>query len=347
MSSVVVVGGGPAGCAFALTAARAGHDVVLIDEQRRRQTWPGEALPAGGKELVDSIFGPGLLAEHGIAHGTAAAWGSDQLVANDFMTHWSGHGWHLDRSRFDADLRDRVRAAGVDVAVERLTAVGGKPGEWRVNERWLAEWVIDASGRAGAVVGRLGVPLVRFDDQVALIGVAPDRGGERVTTVESTRIGWWYTAPLPGGMRVAALVTDSDLVEPDRQTMWQMSLAMTRHIADIVGQSTPHDIGAYPAGSRHRAQFFGTGWIAVGDTAMAFDPLSGQGLITGLVMAAHAGHGLNGDLNAWAQNYQGIFDEHQLVRASFYKAEQRWRDEPFWKRRLLDDRCESLHPGTL
>ena len=31
---VVVVGGGPAGCAYAVTAAHAGHSVVLLDDGR-------------------------------------------------------------------------------------------------------------------------------------------------------------------------------------------------------------------------------------------------------------------------------------------------------------------------
>ena len=34
MPEVVVVGGGPAGCASAIFLAQAGHEVVLVDEAR-------------------------------------------------------------------------------------------------------------------------------------------------------------------------------------------------------------------------------------------------------------------------------------------------------------------------
>ena len=331
-----MVGGGPAGCSFAVSAAQAGHHVVLLDEDRRRQTWPGEALPAGGEELVDSIFGPGLFTGHEVAHGTTAAWGTNQLIAHDFMAHWSGHGWHLDRARFDADLRDRARAAGAVLEAERLMSLDGQRGAWLLNERWTAEWVIDATGRSGAVMGRLGVPLVRLDDQIALIGVVPDRGGERVTTVESVPMGWWYTAPLPDSKRVAALITDADLVAHDRQNMWHTALKATHHIAAIVGPKTPTNIGAYPASSQYREHLVGDGWISVGDAAVALDPLSGQGMITGLVMAAHAGHALEGDLHSWADNYRGLLIEHESTRTQFFDLEQRWPDEPFWARRLSD-----------
>ena len=71
MTTIAVVGGGPAGCALAVTAARCGHDVVIYDEARRLKSWPGESLPAGAGELVASVFGSDVLAGHAKAFGTA------------------------------------------------------------------------------------------------------------------------------------------------------------------------------------------------------------------------------------------------------------------------------------
>lgn len=333
MADVVVVGGGPAGCAFAVTAARAGHAVTLLDDGRRPATWPGEALPAGGGELIDSVFGVGLLDGHAVAHGTRAAWGCDDLVAHDFMAHWAGHGWHLDREAFDAALRERTRAAGVDVVTERASALGGGPGEWSVNHRWHAEWIVDASGRAGALVGRLRVERVRLDEQVALVAVVADAGGERVTTVEAVPEGWWYTAPLPSAGRVAALVTDADLVGSDRLGAWREALARSTHIARLVASTDGVAVGAYPAGAAYRARLHGDGWIAVGDAAVSVDPLSSQGLITGMVMAAHAGRLIGADLAGWEASYRRVLDEHEANRSALYAAETRWPDAPFWARR--------------
>ena len=335
---VVVVGGGPAGCAYAVTAVRAGHSVVLLDDGRRPATWPGEALPAGGAELVQSIFGVGVLEGHAEAYGTSAAWGSADLVAHDFMAHWAGRGFHLDRAVFDETLRVRARAAGVDVVVERMSEVSGGAGDWRINDRWEADWLVDASGRAGAVAGRLGVPRVRLDNQVALIAVVPDEGGERVTTVEAIPQGWWYSAPLPGGARVAALVTDADLVGPDRLRTWHEALDLARSIASLVDSTVVDEVAAYPAGAAYREHLHGDGWVAVGDAAVSVDPLSSQGLITGIVMAAHAARLIETDLAAWELNYRAVLAEHEETRAWLYAEETRWPDSPFWARRSVTSR---------
>ena len=338
MADVIVVGGGPAGTAYALVATREGHAVTLLDDGRRPATWPGEALPAGGAELVESVFGAGVLAGHAEAYGTAAAWGSDELIDHHFMAHWTGRGFHLDRSVLDETLRKRAQAEGVAVAAERLSTVSRQGGTWRINDRWEADWLVDASGRAGAVVGRLGVPRVRLDNQVALIAVVADAGGARVTTVEAIPDGWWYSAPLPGGARVAALVTDADLVGPDRLRTWHEALDLARSIASLVGTGVVSEVAAYPAGAAYLEYLHGDGWVAVGDAAVSVDPLSSQGLITGIVMAAHAARLIETDLASWELNYRAVLAEHEETRAWLYAEERRWPDAPFWARRAVTSR---------
>ena len=336
MADVIVVGGGPAGCAFAVTATRCGHRATVLDEGRRLRTWPGEALPAGGGELVASVFGADVLDGHAPAYGTSAAWGSAELVDHSFMAHWSGHGWHLDRGAFDESLRDMARDVGVTVVTERVHAIDGDAGAWRVNDRWSGQWLVDASGRAGAVVSRLGVPRVRIDEQVALVGVVPDRGGERVTTVEAVTDGWWYTAPLPGERRVVAYVTDVDLAPADRSAGWEGLLHQTLHVRDLVGSVGHVNVNAYPSDTTYREQIVGPGWLAVGDAAVAFDQLSSQGLVTGMVMAARAGAMLADGLDGWAADYRAVLDEHIALRAEFARAEHRWPESAFWHRRRVN-----------
>ena len=322
MARVVVVGGGPSGCAFAITAARCGHDVVLYDDGRRLRSWPGESLPSGGGELAASVFGASILDGHLRAYGTAAAWGSSELVAHDYMGHWAGHGWILDRARFDAAAREATAEAGVKVVAERVSYM---PQD--------ADWVVDASGRAGAMVSRHDSVRVTCDDQVALIGVVADVGGEHITTVETVREGWWYTTPLPHERRVVALVTDADLVGADRHATWCGALAGTTHIAELAGDVSTAEVGAYPSGTAYRDRIVGDGWLAVGDAAVCFDPLSSQGLVTGIVMAARAATMLDGGLGEWAADYRAVLDEHLAVRDEYLHAETRWPESPFWARR--------------
>jgi flavin-dependent dehydrogenase len=324
MASILVAGAGPSGCAFAITAARRGHTVTMVDEGRRRPPWAGESLPAGGRELLESVFAPGVLGGQAVSYGTAAAWSAPDLIAHDYMAHWAGAGWHVDRVVLDARLRHECAAAGV------MIRTGAAPASFDGYDR-----VADATGRAGAIAARQGARVVRFDDQIALVATVPDLGGERVTTVESCEAGWWYSQPVPDGDRVIALITDADLVPGDRRDFWCARLAETRHMREYV-EAQPVQVSAYPAGAAAREPILGEGWLAVGDAAVSFDPMSSQGLITGVVMAAHAAVALDRGpqaLDDWAEDYRVVLDEHLQVRAAFWAEESRWPEAPYWSRR--------------
>lgn len=329
--AIFVAGAGPSGCAFAITAARRGHHVTLVDEGRRRPPWTGESLPAGGGELLESVFGAGVLDGQQQCFGSTSAWGSADLVGHDFMAHWAGAGWYVDRTVLDGRLRHACVAAGVTiVAGNAAEAIDGtRP------ERPAPDWVIDATGRAGAIAARRGVRQVRVDDQIALVANVRDTSPERVTVVESCAIGWWYSLPVPSGDRVVALLTDADLVIGERRDFWIEQLAQSDHLQSYV-DAAPQEVSAYPAGTAYRDPLVGDDWLAVGDAAVAFDPLSSQGLITGIVMAAHAAVALDAGPQAradWEADYRVVLDEHLQARSAFWQAEQRWPDAPYWSRR--------------
>jgi flavin-dependent dehydrogenase len=84
----------------------------------------------------------------------------------------------------------------------------------------------------------------------------------------------------------------------------------------------------------------GRDWIAVGDAALAFDPLASQGLFnalhTGLAGAEAAHRHLAGDsgaLPSYAEELRQVSEVYDAHRAAWYGIERRWRDRPFWQRR--------------
>ena len=84
----------------------------------------------------------------------------------------------------------------------------------------------------------------------------------------------------------------------------------------------------------------GPGWLAVGDAALACDPLSSQGLLnalySGLMAASALRRALAGDTDA-LKDYQRIIaqvvDAYRAHLAAWYSLESRWPDLPFWARR--------------
>ena len=84
----------------------------------------------------------------------------------------------------------------------------------------------------------------------------------------------------------------------------------------------------------------GNNWLVAGDAAIAFDPLSSQGIYralkSGLLAARTIENYLLGDQTALKEYARGIqrgFDKYLSMRAITYGRERRWTSSAFWHRR--------------
>ncbi|GJF32142.1 alkylhalidase-like protein [Kitasatospora sp. NE20-6] len=381
---VLVVGGGPAGAAAALTLARAGRSVLLADAG----TGPpkiGEALPSAARVLLHDL-GTGdrpVRDGHLPCYANLSAWGSPALHRLDFIRDPNGPGWHLDRHRFDRALREEAAAAGAHLALHTAVrrAARRPDGGWTVTlqatrpepghlpepaptptpapapapapERTVrCTWLVDAGGRRRTVAAR-AADHHRTDRLVAscleLPPTGDGRAGDRSSLVEAAEDGWWYTALLPRGRRLVAYFTDADLGPPAPRDTAALArlLARTEHVAAL---AAAHPLPATarprraPAHSVHLDRPTGDGWIAVGDAATAFDPISSQGILTalytGMAGARALDRHLDGDtdaddgaLAAYRTNAAGLLAAYRHNHHAVYALERRWQDRPFWARR--------------
>lgn len=343
---VLVAGAGPAGCATAIRATQGGLSTVLLDKARPVRTWAGESLPPGMGKLMRSVLGAEILsdAHHRPAIGTRSVWGSTELVETDFLTNPLGNGWLLDRAHFDEAAKRAAVSAGVAIApVHHIGPLSREASAWHLDvgggTRLSARFLVDATGRSGALLRRLKVGRISSDRQIAILALCPDDGDAYCgTTVEAVREGWWYTTPLPDGRRVLAYLTDEDLWRHGERN-WRALLGQTSHVGRCAGRNamsaTPR---AYPAGTAHAARLAGNGWIATGDAAATFDPLSSQGLASAVLMGARAGDALANlerkmAIEAWVEAYSMLVAEHADLRCHYARLETRWPDSDFWRRR--------------
>jgi flavin-dependent dehydrogenase len=355
---VAVVGGGPGGCAaaLALRAHAPGLSVALVEATDYAEPRVGETLPPPAASLLRhlGVWDAYAAQGHRAAYGTAAAWGEARPRENDFFFQPHGVGWHLDRGAFDGMLADQAASQGVRVlrATRVLDAARGDGG-WRLalsgGDELRARLLVDATG-AGAVLARRqgGARLVVHDRLAGFVRFfrQPPGSGAPHTLVEAFADGWWYTAPLPDGRRVVACMTDSDLARGlrlDQDAPWRDLLDAT---APGVRASLNHavqdgDPVVRAARSRRLEPAAGNDWIAVGDAASTFDPLSSQGILKALrsgIFAAYAAGDLlaKGD-DAGMHRYRAFvrreFDGYLRTRAAFYVSEGRWPEREFWRRR--------------
>jgi flavin-dependent dehydrogenase len=362
---VVVVGGGPAGAASAIMLARARRRVLLVEASRDGAAFKiGEALPPAARPLLQDL---GLLEgfaaqDHQPSYGNLSAWGSPFLSSTDFIFDPNGNGWHLDRARFDALLRKQASDAGANVNVGTklnmkssefsddswLLSLTGSKSETKLRSRWL----IDATGRRSSVARARGERRYADDALVAFFGLfGPARDSEAAdhdsrTLIEAAPDGWWYTALLPAKQRVVVYLTDADLADQSLRTKrgYNSILSGTDHISACLDDhkyELRSPVKAASANSARLGCFTGKGWIAVGDAALSFDPVSSQGIFTALYTGMKAGQAvaekLSGNsepISDYEMRLAKIYEAYLQNRSAYYGVEQRWPTRPFWQRRI-------------
>lgn len=354
---VVIVGAGPAGSATALALLGAGVErIAIIDSPKPRPFSIGESAAPDVAAKLRLLGCPDNLAERGHTpyQANLSLWGGERRF-DDFLHRATGHGWHLDRARFDRDLREQAVQRGARMLrPARVEHLDFESGHWQLmaqqdqrTHRIRTRYLVDASGRHSALARQLGAERNRIDTLTALAWTVPDGTPlTGITLVESCTEGWWYATGLPGGQGLISLMTDADLIrrnnlrEPD--TVWRL----WQGSSELRHRFPPSDPGsiepvAFAAHSGFLTQPAGPGWIAVGDAMAAFDPLASAGIANALGDALAAVPVILGWLErqsldpaeAYADRANAGIDRFLRERRLQYGRETQWADRPFWQRR--------------
>lgn len=356
---VVIVGGGPAGTAAALTLLKySSLSVAVLESSDYSQVRIGETIPPGVQPLLNylGVWETFLEAQHLPAYSTGAAWGSSEVMSRHFLFTGRGEGWHLDRRFFDRMLAGEVEKRGGTLLTEaRLTSCQrDADGRWQISSRQKQEaeidlrarFVVDASGKKFMFARRCGARQQVYDRLVGVIGFYEFNDEEvrpHDTFVESCADGWWYSSLLPDRRMAVAFMSDLDIIRQRRAQQpqgWSALLENTEHTRARTSKgqlSLP--LHVRPAHSRLLYPTADKGWIAAGDAAAAFDPLSSMGIGHALTSGTHAARALHAALDfdeqlidQYASGMVNNFHQYLAMRRQYYLLERRW-NSVFWARR--------------
>ncbi|CAN7161336.1 tryptophan 7-halogenase [Trinickia sp. LjRoot230] len=363
---VLIVGAGPAGCAsaLALSLAAPGCRVVVVDRASAQPFQIGESATPDVSALLRRLDVEGRLGlrGHRAYQGDLSLWGGDEPRFDHFLSRGVGHGWHLDRAAFDAQLCNEVRERGIELhRCAGIEAILPLNDGWGVRLRGLGSVstrvVADAGGRRSPLATQLGVRRRKLDKLVALtIRTTHSLNLTGLSLVEAFTHGWWYAVVLPDGHTLVSLMTDRDIAVARGFHDWGAYVRAWRETRLLASHVPPPDkppaaIHAFAAHSGCLERGAATNWIAVGDALMGWDPLTSSGisgaLSDGLAAAPAIIDMLEGGCDgarAYVDRANVVFGRYLMERLQRYGAEPRWRDSAFWARR---GQCPQAAAGNL
>jgi flavin-dependent dehydrogenase len=307
---VVIVGGGPAGSTAAIVLARRGFSVCVLEKDRHPRFHIGESILPRAMPLIREL---GLEeALRGLPHvpkyGAEFGFGDDRRTQRFSFTNGLLPGcavFNIERSRFDAMLLDRARAAGAEVREQstvkairtlREGAVEAETSDTVIRGRLL----IDASGQATIVGRALGVRR-NFEDpalqKVAYFqhfdGVEHLPGDERGHPgIFMSEEGWFWLIALDERKTSVGFVTRPDFVRalgvaPNRLLAWAVARCpivreRMRHASGSAENDVLSDF------SYRCSPFAGPGYFMVGDAACFLDPIFSTGVTLAMMSAVEA-----------------------------------------------------------
>ncbi|HEX8640951.1 MAG TPA: lycopene cyclase family protein [Allosphingosinicella sp.] len=308
---VAVVGAGPAGATAARILALNGLRVALIDPLSRPVDRL-ELIAPGAQPLLQRLQLGSLLADPDLAQpcpGIRRRWGGAPDHFQDFLRHPLGQGYVVDRARFDLELRSRAVAAGAVLTPGRVAGLERSPREIRLRLSGMASGsllgakvVVDATGRPAMVARKLGARRMVFSALVARQSSAEPASAGGHLQVEGESDGWTYWVEGPGR----------------RTESWR--------VAPPGGPAGPRfKHRAVEASSARLDRAAGRRWLAVGDAAASFDPLTSQGLAnafsTAMVAAGMVLDGFQADCGAADLYSEAVALTHhrsEAVRVAMY-----------------------------
>jgi flavin-dependent dehydrogenase len=324
---VCVFGAGPAGVAVAIRLAAKGVSTLLLDRPMQKKPWGGESFTGAIRTplLALGCWEQFENAGHRRGYERQSAWGSEPRVESSIF-RVDGPLWHVDRERFDGNLRSAAVARGIPLlSYRRLDRITRESDSWYLildaETRIHTEYLVDASGRSRALARRLHARIDFHDRLIGLCSAVPrQENGVQIRSMmlEATSFGWWYAAPTPNG-HVVAILTDVDLAPRE----------LRRRLRSVAANSafTYSDVSE--------------GWLPVGDACASHDPLCGWGVrraLTNGILAADAisaflATGQTTQLEDYRNHCYRQYARYMEGLIEHYSIERRWPAEPFWQRR--------------
>ncbi|MFT5821461.1 MAG: 2-polyprenyl-6-methoxyphenol hydroxylase-like FAD-dependent oxidoreductase [Crocinitomix sp.] len=347
-TDVIILGSGIAGLVLSNLLKREKVDHIVLDRIQKQKTMAlAETLPPSALVLLDgldllSVFEKTALTK---TYGYHALWGSGQLQTTDFFySNPFKYGLKLNKQSTLNGLKKKVadcilsydHLIGIDHSEKEVIV---KVSQKKTEKTIKGKWIVDATGRNRALLHALNIPIEDYDDIMAFSCHLPKTNHPDLihgVYTESFAQGWGIVSVLSDEKQVMTLFTRKSNglhKQLSQYEFWEQILANTNYLKTFLSEEAPDQIIGKRANSSAAKYFSSKNWIAIGDAAFTFDPLSSHGITNAIYTAKKAVQLITADTYNTQQYHTDlneIFMAYLATKNSMYQSEQRWPEEAFW-----------------
>jgi flavin-dependent dehydrogenase len=316
---VAIIGAGIAGLAASVLLRNAGLRVVCLDHRRYPQRRVGESLDWSS---------PGLLRRVGIDTDALLADGIATCKKKIVVCETRREEWratpppiirrsplrfetvtlHVDRTALDARLFDHACALGMEFIWERVTDIH-KDGDRIVScsttsgAQVDARWFIDASGTARFLSRVMNIPIVTYGQQKVCLwtyfDTLPLHDGTAFFVDNGDRyLSWVWDIPISPRQTSVGFVLPAEVARARRQSgssvegILRDELARHERFRRLLETQAVLEVESTSFQPYVTTRVCGENWFMVGEAASMPDPLTGNGVTSGIRHARHASDAL-------------------------------------------------------
>ncbi|WP_052705249.1 NAD(P)/FAD-dependent oxidoreductase [Flavobacterium sp. 316] len=355
--NVIIIGGGPAGIAAGLTLNSRNISTVIVEANQLSNQKVGECIPPNAYPLFQKMGLESLLVDekHHLYYGNKSVWGTSVLHEKLFLFDRYNKGILLNRTYFEKQLQDISKRNQINWLVDYTLYTINKEKNFtkvvlksKTDELTLfCNYVVDATGRKASVCRKLGIEKKTLDQLASLSFKCQIK-----TTIpfyvhtESFENGWIYVSPSEGDNVIVMIFTDLDLIPSKNKgkdfilDIMNNSQLGQKVFKTRLEEDNIFDITTRIANTTYLEKPFGGNWLAIGDAAYSFDPLSSYGITSALASGYYGGHALadillkkEEALDVYHYIMRDVFENYKVQLHEQYALESRWANSIFWSRR--------------
>ncbi len=338
-TEVIVVGGGPAGIACAVTIARAGHEVILIERGRfagSKNVFGGAIYTQPTREIFPEFEKTAPLERKNIEHKYAILGKDDSTIISYRKKHEDPVSYSVIRGKFDRWMAEEAKKEGVilveetvvrELIVENETVIGVKT----ELENYYANIVILADGVNSLLAKQIGLRETIEPKDVAIsvkevLKLDKEKINDRFNIADDEGcIYELFGGPMLGKLGLGFIYTNKDTItiglgitldefgEDDSRPPYELLDNLKSHpsIAPLIKDSELLEYSAHlipEGGYKKIPTLCGAGVMIVGDAAMLVNNLHWEGTNLAMISGKIAGE------TAVVALSKGDFSENSLIR---------------------------------